>query len=210
MERALPDDTLILGVDEHTGVLFDLDARTATVLGRGGFTIRHHGRNLVHRDGSVVSFDEIAGSEPTAPAPATPVPQQTTGEGTGSLRADADRLEAAFAEAFARRNVEGCVAAIFDLEQVLVDWSADTLTSDEGEHARTVLRRMVLRLGELAASGVADPRTVVGPFVEALLDLRATARAARDFATSDRVRDCLVAAGIEVRDTPDGVTWDLR
>ena len=58
--------------------------------------------------------------------------------------------------------------------------------------------------------GATDPRTIVGPFVDALLELRARARAARDFATSDRVRDCLVAAGVEVRDTPTGVAWDLR
>ena len=58
-------------------------------------------------------------------------------------------------------------------------------------------------------AGAADPRTVVGPFVDALLELRAQARAARDFATSDRVRDRLAAAGVEVRDTPDGVEWVL-
>jgi hypothetical protein len=47
---------------------------------------------------------------------------------------------------------------------VIVDWSADTDISDDGEHARTVLRRMVLRLGELAAVGAVDPRTTVGSF----------------------------------------------
>jgi len=50
---------------------------------------------------------------------------------------------------------------------------------------------------------------VVGPYVEAMLDLLRTARAARDFATSDAIRDRLAAAGVEVRDTPDGVTWRL-
>jgi cyanophycinase-like exopeptidase len=210
MERELPDEALILGVDEHTGVLFDLDARTATVVGRGGFTIRRHGRNIVHASGSVVSFDEIAGSEPTVVAPPTPTPPSEASDSNGSLRAEADRLDAAFTTAYAARDVDGCVAALLDLEQVLVDWSADTLTSDEGDHARTVLRRMVLRLGELAVAGAADPRTVIAPFVEALLELRAAARTARDFATSDRVRDALVAAGVEVRDTADGVAWDLR
>lgn len=213
MERELPAEALVLGVDEHTGVLFDLDARTATVVGRGGFTIRRGGRNIVHPTGAVVSFDEIAGfSGVAAPAPALPASQPSTVDdaGTGSLRADADRLDGAFTAAYERRDVDGCVAALLDLEQVLVDWSADTLTSDEGEHARTVLRRMVLRLGELAATGATDPRTTVAPFVDTLLDLRAAARANRDFATSDRVRDALVGAGIEVRDTPDGVAWDLR
>jgi cysteinyl-tRNA synthetase len=45
--------------------------------------------------------------------------------------------------------------------------------------------------------------------VEHLLELRGRARAARDWATSDRVRDGLAAAGVEVRDTPDGVHWEL-
>ena len=39
--------------------------------------------------------------------------------------------------------------------------------------------------------------------------MRAAARDGKDFATSDLVRDRLVAAGIEVRDTPDGTTWTL-
>ncbi len=40
--------------------------------------------------------------------------------------------------------------------------------------------------------------------VQALLDERAAARAAKDFATSDRVRDELAAMGYVVTDTPDG------
>jgi cysteinyl-tRNA synthetase len=196
-------------VDEHTGVLFDLGTRTATVIGRGVFTIRHQGSNVVYPTGSVVPFDALTGVDVVsvpASAPAPPPAEQAE----TSLRAEAARLDEVFAAAYAVRDVDGCVGALLDLEQVLVDWSADTLTSDEGDYARTVLRRMVLRLGELAANGAADPRTTVGPFVEALLELRATARAAHDFATADRVRDRLLAAGVEVRDTPDGVAWDLR
>jgi cyanophycinase-like exopeptidase len=211
MERELPEETVILGVDEHTGVLFDLDARTATVVGRGGFTIRRRGRSAVHPTGSVLPFDALSGvSGAVGPGPAAPVAAPPPdAESTGSLRADTDRLDEACTAACTARDVDGCVSAILDLEQVLVDWSADT-DVDEEEHARTALRRMVLRLGELAAAGAADPRTVVEPFVGALLDLRARARAGRDFATSDWVRDRLVEAGIEVRDTPDGVTWSLR
>jgi cysteinyl-tRNA synthetase len=44
----------------------------------------------------------------------------------------------------------------------------------------------------------------------ALLERRAAARAARDFATSDALRDELAALGVEVRDTPDGQVTTRR
>ena len=44
------------------------------------------------------------------------------------------------------------------------------------------------------------------PGAQDLLDRRAAARAARDFATSDALRDELAAMGVEVRDTPNGQT----
>ncbi len=42
-----------------------------------------------------------------------------------------------------------------------------------------------------------------------VLDLRQQARANRDFATSDRIRDQLAAAGIRIKDAKDGATWEL-
>jgi cyanophycinase-like exopeptidase len=213
MERELPEETFVLGVDEHTAVVLDLDARTATVVGNGGMTVRRHGHSVVHRTGAVIGFDALAsGTEAPAVAPVAPAPAEETEPepSEASLRAAADRQAEKFARALAERDVDGCVTAILDLEQALLDWSADTLTSDEGDHARAVLRSMVVRLGELATVGARDPRDIVGPYVSALLDQRARARQAKDFATSDQIRDQLSAAGVEVRDTPEGVDWDLR
>ena len=48
-----------------------------------------------------------------------------------------------------------------------------------------------------------------GSLVNALLEQRAQARAAKDFATSDRIRDQLAAAGFVVQDSRDGATWAL-
>ena len=42
-----------------------------------------------------------------------------------------------------------------------------------------------------------------------VLDLRAKAKAEKNWAVSDQIRDALSAAGFQVKDTKDGVTWKL-
>lgn len=49
-----------------------------------------------------------------------------------------------------------------------------------------------------------------GKVVDMVLDLRAKARAAKDWATCDQIRDALKDAGFEVKDTKDGVAWRLN
>jgi cysteinyl-tRNA synthetase len=48
------------------------------------------------------------------------------------------------------------------------------------------------------------------PRIDALVAERQAAREARDFATSDRIRDELAAEGIELVDTPAGPSWRRR
>ena len=49
-----------------------------------------------------------------------------------------------------------------------------------------------------------------GKVVDMVLGLRAKAKADKDWTTSDKIRDALAAAGFEVKDTKDGVTWKLN
>jgi cysteinyl-tRNA synthetase len=49
-----------------------------------------------------------------------------------------------------------------------------------------------------------------GKVMDMVLELRAKAKAEKDWATSDKIRDELAAAGFEVKDTKDGVTWKLN
>jgi cyanophycinase-like exopeptidase len=212
LEQELPEDAFVLGVDEHTAVLLDRDARTATVVGNGVMTIRRRGHAVVHPAGSVIGFDAILSTADdviVASALDAPLlveldqPREAT-----SLGAAVDGIVAQFDAALAGRDVDGCVEAILALDRVRQDWATDT-DVDDAEHAAAALRGMVVRLGELAAAGARDPRESVEPFVEALLAVRARARQAKDFATSDEIRDRLIDAGVEVRDTPAGVEWQV-
>jgi cysteinyl-tRNA synthetase len=51
---------------------------------------------------------------------------------------------------------------------------------------------------------------VIDSLVEGLLEQRQAARATKDFATADRVRDQLTAAGIDIEDTPQGARWSVK
>ncbi len=199
LEADLPDDVFVLGVDEHTGVLMDLDAEQATVWGRGALTLRHHGTSVVIPAGETVSMDVIrsAGIERRGAGGAP-----AAGPGAAT-----ERCETAFEAAMQQGDATAAVAAALALEQAIVDWSHDMLQSDEGDRAHAALRAMVVRLGEAAVSGLADPRERLAPVVEAALALRKAVRAEKRFDLSDLLRDQLQAAGVEVRDTPSGVQW---
>jgi cysteinyl-tRNA synthetase len=59
------------------------------------------------------------------------------------------------------------------------------------------------------SGGEGDLHTVVDRLVAVTLAERTEARARKDYATSDRIRDALAEAGIAVEDTPSGPTWSL-
>lgn len=59
LEAELPDDAWVLGVDEHTALLLDLAAATATVTGLGGVTVRVRGRSEVLPSGTVLALQDL-------------------------------------------------------------------------------------------------------------------------------------------------------
>ena len=71
-----------------------------------------------------------------------------------------------------------------------------------------LIRDWMRRVGEIAAESGAE-HDALDTLVRAELDIRAKARAEKDWATADAVRDRLAAAGIVVTDTPSGAEWEL-
>jgi cysteinyl-tRNA synthetase len=65
-------------------------------------------------------------------------------------------------------------------------------------------------LGLDLGSAQSAPASPLEPELQSLLDQRAAARAAKDYAAADRLRDALAARGILVKDTKDGQTWSRR
>ena len=61
------------------------------------------------------------------------------------------------------------------------------------------------KLSEKPAAGGIDAEKI-----EAMIAQRTQARADRDWATADRIRDELAAMGVVIKDSKDGVTWELK
>lgn len=225
MEAELPGDTWVLGVDEHTAAILDLEAGTLTVDGRGGVTVRDRGARAVIPAGEtrdLAGLRELAGTRPggtlearaaaaEAGTPADPGEQAdapgAAGEAGSPLLEDVARCRREFETALEAGDATAAVEAVLGLEETIRAWSADTFQSDELDRAVATLRRMIARLGAAADAGLHDHRDVVAPHVGALLDLRDRARDAGDYDTADRIRDDLAAGGVEVRDGAEGTEW---
>ena len=95
---------------------------------------------------------------------------------------------------------------------VLLDHKGTISAADLDELTSTMHLFTFDLLGLRAERGTSSStrEEAFGKVVDMVLDLRAKAKAARDWATSDQIRDALSAAGFEVKDTKDGVTWKLN
>jgi hypothetical protein len=223
LEAALPEGTFILGVDSHTALVLDLEAGTAAISGLGGATVRVGGRSAVFPSGGEVPIEalgeaarelaagetvdvdrKIASGRPGArgggPAPVA----------AASLLEAMAELEGSFIEALGRGDTRAAVGALLDLESAISARVRRGEDSPDLDNAGATFRALITRLGERAEVGTRGPREALEPLVNALLELRARARVARDWETADLVRDRLAAAGVDVRDGPDGSTWALE
>lgn len=213
LERQLPPDVAILGIDEHTALILDLARETLTVRGRGRFTVRRAGLEKHLGAGARIGLGELRGmlagrwtAEAGESAPG-PCPETAEHE-SPTLEDVARRCERRFEAAEPAGDADGMIRAILDLYSGMSAWSTDT-DVDSAEMADALLRSMVVRLGRAVSAGGGDPRARLAPLVEPLLAMRERLRVQHAWDLADELRDALAAGGIEVGDTPRGTRWGV-
>jgi cysteinyl-tRNA synthetase len=111
-------------------------------------------------------------------------------------------------------NTPGAIAQLFGLANALRDLLNDAEADiNDVAMARWSLKEAAGLLGVLSLTPDAwfeggDP--ALKAEVEALLEQRAAARAAKDWPEADRIRDRLNALNVVVMDGPDGATWRVK
>ncbi len=112
-------------------------------------------------------------------------------------------------------NTPIALAHIFDAVRVINSAKAGelTLTARDLEALQQIFDDVVLGVLGLKDEGAAESgknQKVVAGLMDMVLEERAKAKAAKDWAASDAIRDHLKALGIAVKDGKDGAEWALE
>ena len=107
------------------------------------------------------------------------------------------------------------ISALFDWVRIINQIAEGQQTISEADLAE--LRRIfnlyvfdILGLRNEKQEGAAGGGDMLGKLVDMILAVRQDAKANKDWATSDKIRNELTAIGIRVKDRKDGVDWEIE
>jgi len=211
LEALLPEGSSVLGLDEHTACLIDLEKEEVVIRGIGRATLRHNGAERSFERGERFPVDVLRGGSVgegwICEAPAALESGVSTETEEGSFWNEIHRIEDAFQQGLETGEPGDATNALLELDRAI--WEAQqALESEEFiSQAREILREMIVSIGVKLASSAADPVDHLAPLVEELLALRESFRQNKQWQDADSIRDSLERASIVIEDTDAGPRW---
>ena len=103
------------------------------------------------------------------------------------------------------------IAQLFETVKLIhrINQGEETLTKTDAEKLRKVIHEFIYNVLGLTLITNQEGNTYLDKALSVLIDLREQARVNKDFATADRIRDELLAKGIQLKDGKDGTTYGL-
>jgi cysteinyl-tRNA synthetase len=154
----------------------------------------------------------VEGAEGATPLAAEEAPTDAAARELAATTASAaDRFVAMVDDDF---NFAGGLGVVFEFVHVANRFVAElTESADDARRAMATaavfLNDVMGDLLGIRSDGDDGASGRLSALVDLSVALRQTARDGKDWATADRVRDTLVAAGVEVQDGRDGSGWEL-
>jgi hypothetical protein len=212
LERQLPADCLVLGLDEYAGVFIAPDL-SADVLGSGRVTLRRAGHQALYKPGDQFSLDRPMMGGELVPvrredgAESMAVPEESDGAGDADILALRRRVEQAMSRQDMRQAVEGLIAlslvAGAGLEQSLPGRTELAVQS-----LQRTLPGLLRLLEEVENAG--KVREEARHLVEILVAIRASFRQSGQWTAADHLRQDLENLGYSLADTPERTSWSRR
>jgi len=211
LEKLLPESTAVIGIDEHTALIYECDARTFEIKGLGEVTLRRNqsewrwqrdmkfplealsgvsdGPHQVRDERESVATIERQPSEPN------PFSQQIR------------EIEQVFEKSLYENDIDQAIQVILRLDELIETAELQgTASMEELDYASPLKRSMILHIGKFASEYYSYKKEL-DDLVEAILSLRRKLRENKMFKYSDYIREVLNNVGIEVMDTKTGYSW---
>jgi cyanophycinase-like exopeptidase len=214
LESLLPEDALLLGLDEHTACLLDLERESASVKGLGNVTLHRGDRERVFQKGETFPLEVLRKGEPgkskilrekEGPAPAR---DQDPVKETFWERIYV--LEDVFTTGLDQKEAKNVIKALLELDQVIWRGQQDSDSQEFISQARETFREMIVALGVNYESLPKSQADCLTPLVDSLLGLREQFRGEKKYEAADAIRQVLERAGIVVEDGREGPRWRLK
>ena len=109
-------------------------------------------------------------------------------------------------------NTPIVISHFFDMGRIIntVNDHKATLTQADIDELKSVFDTFLFEVLGLKDEATGNNTQLLDGLMQMILDVRAQAKANKDWATSDKIRDSLSALGVSVKDGKDGATWELK
>lgn len=213
LESLLPADARILGLDEHTACMIDLEREEATVRGVGAITLRDRQGERKFPAGARFSLEVLrgrsSGADDRPSESAEEAKKRNKRVSHASFWDTVHGLEAQFEQGLERRAPRQSVHALLELDRFLWRAQQGSESPEFISQAREVLRELLVVLGEKleAAFREQPPEPLLPLLMDEVLQLRETYRVRGCWAEADAIRATIERAGFVLEDTRDGPRW---
>lgn len=213
LEMLLPDDATIIGIDEHTACIIDLNTQRIDIQGIGNVTIRKKGREIKFGKKDQIPLETLVkkiNQRDWTPTDVDDVEQ--AGDLNLSKKSFLNKVNliaASFRKGLANHDQKETTNALLELDSAI--WKAQMDLEDEENisEAREILRDSIVLLGVELGTSPRHLREYIAPLVEQMLQLRTRFRNEQKWSDADHIRDILQQSNIRVEDTKDGVRWQI-
>ena len=109
-------------------------------------------------------------------------------------------------------NTPIVISHFFDMAKIIntVNDKKATLSQPDIDEMKSLFDTFLFDILGLMDEATGDNTQLLDGLMQMVLDVRAQAKANKDWATSDKIRDRLSALGVTVKDGKDGATWELK
>ena len=210
LKSMLPEDTGVLGIDEHTACIIDLQTQQVHIRGIGKITIQKGDDEITFQSGERFPVSMLKGqsmnSQISTPPEITQEEQEKKQEETfwDRVHAVAKQFHQGIED-----NIDQATSALLELDSLIWKGMKDLESEEFISQARDLYRELIVMMGHRLTSAPQSKEACISGLVEEILKIRERFRREKRWEDADTLRDTLKRAGVVVEDTPDGPRWRL-